>query len=358
MTEPRYYDWDKTLSYDARIYMVVGAKGIGKTYGLRKKLLAWQDRRGERFLEAFRTQSERKDGMDEWAAKLLSGGDAPRGWEYETRSRRLVRYRVDEDGNRVKKRDKGDTCGYFVALSELQNAKRGTYDAGTRNVLMDEAIIDRRLDGTRRYKPYEWETLAKVIDSVLREQQGDERRTRLFLLANAVDLVNPYFQAAGIYKVPEFGYSWHLGKRMLLHYVPSDGSYASVTDTSLSSIMMSAVDSERMGIDAEFRDGRNVYVLDHKPRRVRYLFGMVFQGVRFGVWETYDGFAYVDNDMVEGVRAYALTGEDGAPNLLQARRSTGALRMMGELYYMGQVRYSTEATRRTFLRALASFGVR
>ena len=354
---PRFYDWDLTLSHDARIYMIVGAKGIGKTYGLRKKLLRWQDQRGELFLEAFRTMNERRDGMDEWTAKLLSGGDVPEGYEYATRSRRLVRHRVDEDGNRVK-RAKDETCGYFVSLSELQNAKRGTYDAGTRNVLMDEAIIDRRLDNTRRYKPYEWETLAKVIDSVLREQTGDNRRTRLFLLANAVDLVNPYFQAAGIHRVPDFGYHWYLDKKMLLHYVPNDGSYASAKEDSLSAIMMSAVDSERMGIDSEFIDGRNKYVLEKRPRLLRYMFGIAFQGDRFGVWETSEGYLYVDTRMSDGMRAYALTSEDGAPNLVQARRSTGALKLLGEFYYLGYLRYETEYVRRTFLKAIASFGVR
>lgn len=355
--EPRFYDWDLTLSHDARIYMIVGAKGIGKTYGLRKKLLRWQDQRGELFLEAFRTMNERRDGMDEWTAKLLSGGDVPEGYEYATRSRRLVRHRVDEEGNRVK-HAKDETCGYFVSLSELQNAKRGTYDAGTRNVLMDEAIIDRRLDNTRRYKPYEWETLAKVIDSVLREQTGDNRRTRLFLLANAVDLVNPYFQAAGIHRVPAFGYHWYLDKKMLLHYVPNDGSYASAKEDSLSAIMMSAVNSERMGIDSEFVDGRNKYVLDKRPRLLRYMFGIAFQGDRFGVWETSDGYLYVDTRMSDGMRAYALTSEDGAPNLVQARRSTGALKLIGEFYYLGYLRYETEYVRRTFLKAIASFGVR
>lgn len=353
----RYYDWDETLSYDARIYMVVGAKGIGKTYGLRKKLLAWHDRRGELFMEAYRTKDERKDGMDEWSAKLLSGGDVPRGYEYVSQRRRLVRHRVDGDGDRVKGA-KDETVGYFTALAELQNAKRGTYDKGTRNVLMDEAIIDRRLDNAHRYKPYEWETLAKIIDSVLREETGDNRRTRLFLLANAVDLVNPYFQAAGIYDVPEFGYHWYLGKRMLLHYVPNDGTYASAKDDSLSSIMMSAVDSARMGIDSEFVDGKNKFVIGRRPRNMCYLFGMSFQGTRFGVWETEEGFAYVDDRMIPGVRSYALTGDDGAPNMLQARRSSPHIRMMGELYYLGQIRYSTEFIRRAFLKAMACYGVR
>lgn len=353
----RYYDWDKTLSYDARIYMVVGAKGIGKTYGIRKKLMRWFDRRGERFLEIYRTQEERKNGQDEWAAKLLAGHDVPEGYAYESKRRRLVRHRVDEDGQKVKGAQ-DDTCGYFVAMSELQSAKRGTYDAGTNNVLLDEAIIDRQLDRTHRYRPNEWQLLTNLIDSVLREERGDSRRTRLFLLANAVDLVNPYFQAAGITHVPEFGYHWALNKNMLIHYVPDDGSYASAKDDSLSHIMMSAVDSKRMGIAGEFVDGRNKYVCEKRPRCTRYLFGMKFEGCTYGVWETWDGYVYVDSREVEGVRCFALTADDGSPSLVQARRATPQLKMMGELYYAGQLRYESEAVRRQFLRAMASFGVR
>lgn len=357
MSDARYYDWDQTLSYDARIYMIVGAKGIGKTYGIRKKLLRWQDQRGELFLEVYRTLAERKAGADEWTAKLLSGGDVPSGWGYDTRSRRLVRHLVDADGERVKG-SKDQTVGYFAALSELQNAKRGTYDAGTRNVLMDEAIIDRRLDNTHRYKPFEWETLAKIVDSVLREQTGDNRRTRLFLLANAVDLVNPYFRALGIDRIPPLGYSWHLGKTALLHYVPNDGSYASAKPDSLSALMMSVATSERMGIDAEFTDGRNAFVLDRRPKLVRYLFGMSYMGDRFGVWETWDGYVYIDTRMAEHARAFALTSDDGTPNMMVARRSTPHLRMMGEFYYQGMLRYESEYVRRQFLRAMVAFGVK
>lgn len=357
MADNRYYNWDETLSYDARIYMIVGAKGIGKTYGLRKKMLAWNDRRGDRFLEVYRTLNEKQQGRDDWAAKLLSGGDTPRGWAYQTKGRRLVRYEPDADGNRPKGAQ-DETVGYFASLSELQSVKRSTFDANTNNVVFDEAIIDRRLDRHHRYMPYEWETLSRVIDSVLREQQGDKRRTRLFLLANAVDLVNPYFRAAGITSVPKQGYSWYLNKNMLLHYVPNSSDYASAKDDSLSAIMMAAEGGHQFGMDSEFIDGKNKFVINKKPRCVRYLFGMRFEGMGYGVWETYDGNAYVDTRCLDGVRCYALTAEDGSPNLLQARRSTPQLRMMGELYYAGQIRYSDEATRRGFLRAMTLFGVK
>ena len=39
-----YYDWHKTLSYNADVTMVIGARGIGKTYGLRKQSNAKLDK--------------------------------------------------------------------------------------------------------------------------------------------------------------------------------------------------------------------------------------------------------------------------------------------------------------------------
>ena len=34
-----FYDWHKTLSYDADVTMVIGPRGVGKTFGLRKQCI-------------------------------------------------------------------------------------------------------------------------------------------------------------------------------------------------------------------------------------------------------------------------------------------------------------------------------
>ena len=43
-----HYNWEKTLSYNADITMVVGAPNKGKTYGLRAYALNAAIKRGER----------------------------------------------------------------------------------------------------------------------------------------------------------------------------------------------------------------------------------------------------------------------------------------------------------------------
>ena len=37
--ELEFYNWQKTLSYNADVTMVIGARGIGKTYGLRLQFI-------------------------------------------------------------------------------------------------------------------------------------------------------------------------------------------------------------------------------------------------------------------------------------------------------------------------------
>lgn len=55
---PKYYDWEKTLSYDADVTMVIGARGVGKTFGLRKQCIKDFLRDGSRFVEVTRFKNE------------------------------------------------------------------------------------------------------------------------------------------------------------------------------------------------------------------------------------------------------------------------------------------------------------
>ena len=47
----KYYGWERTLSYDADVTMVIGARGIGKTFGLRMQCIRDLIRDGSRFCE-------------------------------------------------------------------------------------------------------------------------------------------------------------------------------------------------------------------------------------------------------------------------------------------------------------------
>ena len=56
----QFFEWGPVFSRNAPITMVVGARGLGKTYGLRKECISEYIKKGLRFVEVSRFKSEQK----------------------------------------------------------------------------------------------------------------------------------------------------------------------------------------------------------------------------------------------------------------------------------------------------------
>lgn len=344
----RWYDWDRTMSYGARITMVIGGKGIGKTLGLRHKALRRAVNRDDRFVEISRRTKSLPGIERNWAGKLELLDMVPEGYEYSTKSHIL----------RGTCGDVSRDLGYFASLNDLEDVKTGTYP-GVQWVIMDEVLIDRRLNPTHHYKRGEWELLGKLIDSIVREDGRDSKRQkpRLFLLSNAVSLDNPYFRVLGIDRIPEYGYHWYLDKQFLLHFVdPHD--YEGIGDGTLSGIMLGAVDKRDESFNNRFADADTAFI-EPRPSNLKFCYTLVYCGRKVGVWieRTDAARVYMDGrHMADGV-AYALTPDDARPDRITATRQSGMLKLLCNLYYAGRLIYSDVSTRALTLEMLAPYGL-
>ena len=65
-----YYDWNDTLARDADITMVIGARGIGKTYGIRLQFIRDYIRKKWRFVELVRYKNELQDFTSTYFQKI------------------------------------------------------------------------------------------------------------------------------------------------------------------------------------------------------------------------------------------------------------------------------------------------
>ena len=94
----KFYDWQKTMSYqtgiNGEICFVLGAKGIGKTFGLRKICVDRFIKHGELFCEICRTNAERDDVSKGYFDKLQNAGYSPGG--RETRIPVVLLFRVTD----------------------------------------------------------------------------------------------------------------------------------------------------------------------------------------------------------------------------------------------------------------------
>lgn len=343
-----HYNWIKTLSYDADVTMVIGAPNLGKTYGIRGHCLINRYlKKGLRFVEVTRTSATR-DAIKGGYFDRLAHEPELKGCDFRCSKNEFL---IKQTGG------KWETCGYIVSMAEVQSAKQRTFDQ-VESIIEDEAIIER-IDRLHTYKRNEWDLLSRIVDSCAREDYTDEGRARphVYLLGNAVDLLNPYFQIFGIKGKPPYGYSWHNGKTCLLHMVEPDGRDDERRRGTLAGRMGSITGYAQETYSNAFRE--DTRYIQQKPRRAKFMMGIKYLGQSFGIWVDYtEGFYYVTGKIPRGEQAvYSLTREDDTPNMIAARRTSRALRGIVDFYYMGAVLFESVRVREGFLDAMRMFGL-
>nr|DAU16471.1 MAG TPA: DNA encapsidation protein [Bacteriophage sp.] len=352
----RYYDWDKTLSYDADVTMVVGARGVGKTFGLRVQFIRDWIKDGSRFVEITRYKSEIPDVARNYFDRMTELGMFP---EYVFRTDGKTAYIAvkpeDSDG-----KPDWRVIGYFVSLTEMQKTKKRTF-TNVRRLLLDEATVDMS-DRYHGYLSHEFELLANIVDSCTRERSDDvaKRRPHVYLLSNACDLVNPYFVRYGVDSVPPEGYSWYGGKTFLLHYL-RDAAYAETkrTDT-VAGRMLQGTAEERVASFNDFGNGHTDFV-EPKPPYCDFYFGFIWRSARFGVWyDQLSGNFWITGKIPHNTHApvFALSRADNRINLMMVKRSNKALQQLVDFAMYNQLRFDTVARREQFYEALSLFGIR
>ena len=355
-----FYDWHKTLSYDADVTMVIGPRGVGKTFGLRKQCIKDFLKDGSRFVEVVRFKTELSGVADGYFNRIqdlpdfenfIFRTDARYGWIAE----------IPTEQKEGEKKPKPDwkLMTYFIALSDAQRMKKRTFDK-VRRIIFDESILESS-DRYHNYLPNEFGILANLVDTVSRERADTSSvRPRIYLLGNACDLSNPYFAAYGVGTDLKFGFRWYAQKTFLLHYVEA-GEYGreKLTGT-VAGRMMQGTTAAKIAISNEFV-GINSEFVKRKPSRARFSFGIKCNGKTFGVWvDVQGGLYYVTNTIPNNTEKpiYALTVEDNRINYIAARSANKTLSYFKEVYYMNLLRYQTVQIKRDFIdEVLTKFGI-
>ena len=356
---PQFYDWEKTFSFDADVTMVIGARGYGKTYGLRKQFLRDYIKGGFRFVEVVRFKNELAG---------VSGGYFDRLLRTEEFEGYMCRY----DGHRAyiakkpekydeldkKPKLKWDVIGYFIAMTDAQRAKKQTFDR-VKRVVLDEAVLERN-DRYHTYLSNEHVVLANIVDTVSRERADTASlRPRVYLLGNACDFGNPYFAAYGVTSDLRFGYRWFKNKTFLLHYVDSGDYGSEKLAGTVAGRMMQGTAEANVAAGNEFIGMTDDFV-QRKTKGAKFSFGVRYNGVIYGVWtDAQEGLYFVTKRAPNNANPiYYLSNDQAQVNYIAARRTSKVFQIFAEAYYLSMIRYDSIDTKRNFIEVLNMFGVR
>lgn len=234
-----YYDWSKIEGYNCPVKIVVGQRGLGKTFAKLKQatervaLRIKNEKRGK-FIYVVETgdmvkELTRNDGEKFWVALM-------RYYEEQDTSRKRFFFDLltelklvdeEEEDAVVHKRVintkliggtikiNGETAGYIVDLNSFGKLKRNNFN-DVDIVIIDE-FISETLDKTTLDNPRK---VASIIQSI-----GRTRDIKIYLLGNSVRLDDPILARLG-FKLNRFGfhkiYDKH-GLLAVLHFVdPSE----------------------------------------------------------------------------------------------------------------------------------------
>ena len=339
----QFFNWGPVLSRQAPITMVVGARGLGKTYGLRKACIEQFLKKDVCFVEVSRFKSEQKQVQRGYFDRV--GSEFP-GVEFEVRGSEGFAWRgkTSEKGKKVWER----VC-YFVSLTELQTTKKRTFDR-VKNILFDEAVIDRG-DRYHRYLPNEWELLAGLIDSCSRERGDSKLHPQLFLLGNAVDLSNPFFQRIGLMEAPQTGYHWFL-KKLFLLVVPEAKEYSKAKESQTLAGRMLA--GTAAGEAANWNHFSNEFegVIAKKPSTARFEVGLRWKDQSFGLWfDDCEGRYYINGSIPRGGKTLALSIGNVAVNTPLVQKNASFLKSIVSLASIDGLRFESLGLRSQFFTA-------
>lgn len=356
----KYYDWQKTMSYDSPLTIVIGARGIGKTYGLRLHCLREHIRKGYRFVEIFRYKKELQEASRGYFDKLAQRKEfAP----YEFRSDATGGY-IRKAAGEGEKKEKWSRVCYFVPLTRFQEMKKNTF-TNVKRIIFDEFILDRS-NSYARYLPNEFSKVANLVDTVTREQAGDKSAPHAYLLGNAVDLINPYFAALGITTPPPHGISWHAGKTALIHMVPIDDTREQAKrQTTLAGRMLALAgdDAETAAAAANQFTTRGESFIDKNAKVEAPVFMLIWKGKPLTVWTKkgdagmYHVRAGVNRECEREGRAYYFHREDSRIDFTAAKRNEKRLKWLPSAYASGRITAQAHDVNATFCEILTFLGL-
>lgn len=352
---PKYYDWNKTMSYqtgtNGEICLVLGAKDIGKTFGLRLKCVERFIKHKELFCEICRTNEELKAVSAGYFDKLQQAGFFA---DYVFKTEKGCGYIAPKPPEDEK--PEWQLLCYFVALTNFQREKKRTY-VSPRRFIFDEAVIDTK-DRYHRYLPDEFLILANLLDSISRQQPGSDYSYNVYMLGNSVDMTCPYLQSLGINKIPSFGYSFYKNKTVLLHYVePWDADDRRAY--TLVGRMLDGHDESKVIFDNVFEDTSGKEIMKKTPN-ASYKFAFRWGKATFAIWaDMKRGIWFVNRKLPKDAgNVYTLAKKDSSVNYDVVRKADPLARMLCEFYYIGGLRYDSPSTREAFFEILSFLGIK
>ena len=314
-----WYDLGQTLSYNCLFNMVIGNRGCGKSYGLKKHAISRFKKKGHQFVYLRRFQEEIDETAEQYFDDIVVNGEFPDDTiEYKNGC-----YFVN-----------GQLAGYAMALTKAKSYKSISFPL-VYLIIFDEFLIED--NGYTRYLKNEVKQFLGFYMSIDRY-----RGCTVFFLANSVSMINPYTLFWNL-SIP-YGSNIVRKDDILLQLVQDDDFIRERKETRFGKLI-AGTEFEEYAIENKFIQDSKTFLMK-KTEKSQYYFTFFYHGEKFGVWVDYtEGKMFVSENIDPSCKLmYAITVDDHEPNTMLLRQISKAVFFKNfiENYKLGNVYFESQ----------------
>lgn len=333
-----FLNFDKILSYNSYLNIILGERGVGKSYGAKRYVFKHFLKTGKKFVYVRRYSRELKKatmkGKEGIFFNQIKNEKITQGHEF---------YNNYETCYIDKK-----PCGYFTTLSTSLIEKSADFsDVDT--IIFDEFLIPK---GSYHYIPNEVYIFLEFIESVGRLKND----MKIFMIGNAITEVNPYFTELGI-KIPYNSEFKSFKNGLITFWYVKNLEYRKVKKKSNFGKLVENTKYGEYAIDNKFLQDSKTFI-KKKSKNAKYLFTICMVNNMYGVYADYDlRELYVSskvnkNHPLKVTLNYEAHSEN---NLYIRKRGNLLLKNLIDSYYSSSLFFENQQIKTTVLNDLVRY---
>lgn len=354
--EERWYNPQKMLSYNQMVNLIIGGRGIGKTFAIKKHLLKKHLKTGKQFIYLRRNKSEldRIDKEKFFTTELLK--QCFENFEIIDMDASKVQTKLIFKATNTDRKENimtisstkiilnGKIVCYMKSLSTWVDLKGSEYDE-VDDVLFDELLIDTT--SRKYYLKNEVGAFLNFLYSVFRKRTG----CHAYLLSNATNFNNPYFAFLKFYDTPEKRFYNIKEKAFLIEFPPNNPfeSEEEKENPFYKLIKGSSVYDSMVENEFQVINNQNIQKIKGEKKR---LFSFYLDGTFLTCYYTNTGFVYITKGFDRNLSAYTIELQDVENGLIFLERTSPIARQIRKNYLNNILVYSDLETKNKFMEVI------
>ena len=280
MDKSIFYSPERIISYNALLNLIIGERGVGKTYNFKVYAVKRFLNKGKQFayIRRYETDLEASVGNtndNKFFEQIRN--EFPNSTFKISKSKKVRKLYID---NKI--------CGYAIPLSGADSLKSSSYE-NVDTIIYDEFQLKE--GSTQHYLRNEPEIILDIIETI-----GRLRDIRVYCLGNAISSTSPLMSYFDLTLPYNTDIKLFKGGTIAVEYIKNE-KYRKVKKASRFGKLIDGTKYGKYAIDNEFLTDSKAFIRK-KDKNAKFYFILYVNGKQYGIWKDFKNqLMFISNDI-------------------------------------------------------------